>query len=136
MDTHQLDEMVEEVKRLKHDAARLPEDNPSALQEKTDLLIQAHVLLGEIAGEYNRVSRILHVQRKQEYWNAYEGAIGNKRMAAERAVYETEMMEAQAAGNYRLYQNEFTAMEEVIHGLKQKMRVAIADGSIGGRYRP
>lgn len=125
---------ISEIERFKELAVNLPEDIPAALQKKTELIIKAHKLLGDVAGEYARLNRVLHVERKKLYWDVYEKAAKPKAMYADRAVYNLEIAEAEAYGLARKYQNEFESIEEEIHVLKQKMKVNFADGSIGSRY--
>lgn len=122
---------IDDIERYKELAEGLPEDNPAALQKKIELLVSAHRLLGDVAAWFYKEHKRLHVRRKKVYWDAYEKASGNKKMAADRAVHEIEAREAEYAGWARKYQNEFESIEEEIHALKQRQRVNLADGSIG-----
>lgn len=129
-----LQEYKSEIERFKELAENLPEDIPTALLKKIELLVKTHHLLGYVAAESARFYKKFHESRKQQYWDAYESAKGNKRMAADRAVYEVEMLEAEAYADKMMYQNEFESIEEEIHALKQKMRVNFADGTIGSQF--
>jgi predicted unusual protein kinase regulating ubiquinone biosynthesis (AarF/ABC1/UbiB family) len=126
-----VDQYILEIDRFIELAENIIDDNPAALEKKIELLVKAHVLLGEVSGELYSRHKLLHVKRKNDHWNAYENAVGNKKMFADRAVEKIETQEAKYAGLARKYQNRFQSIEEEIHALKQKQRVNLTTGTIG-----
>jgi hypothetical protein len=126
-----VDQYILDIDRFIELAENMIDDNPAALEKKIELLVKAHVLLGEVSGELYHRHKLLHVKRKSMHWDAYEKATGNKKMTADRAVQEIEELEADYAGRARKHQNRFHSIEEEIHALKQKQRVNLAAGPIG-----
>lgn len=125
---------INDIKRHLDTADSLSESNPMDLQKKIDLLIEAHVMLGDVEAEYTRIYKTSRVQAKAIYWDAYENATGNKKMAAEKAVLEVMNREAEAYSDAKKYGNRFNSVEEQIHAIKLKHNTNIKDGTLSGNY--
>lgn len=121
---------ITEITRLRREADKLPDDVPQALMEKIELLAKCLVFVGRLSsfldGEYKRV----YAERKRRYAEAYVNATRGKEAAAELAVADLRLIEAQAYEDMHRWRNAFEAMQEEIHALKLKMRIDFADGSV------
>lgn len=130
-----LDLYMREIEAYKQAAAEITTlDNPAALQEKIELLVMAMKLIGEVAAEWARQYRRMHVLRKRRYAEAYKVARAPKALNADLEVSDLEELEAEAYAEMHKYRNAFDSTQEEIHALKQRMRVYFADMSVGSRY--
>lgn len=123
-----------EISRLRREADQLPEDNPSALMQKIELLAKCLVFIGRVSsvldGEYKRV----YANRKYEQALAHTRATKDKAAQAEIAVKDLREEEAQAYEYMQRWRNAFTSTNEEINSLKLKLRIDFADGSGGNGY--
>lgn len=127
-----LDAHLAEINRLRHEADSLPDDVPAALMEKIRLLAHCMVYVGRVSsyldGEYKRI----YAERKRAYAQAYIDAKRSKEAYAELAVVELRQKEAKAYEDSRRWRNALESLQEEIHALKLKLRMDIADGTVGG----
>lgn len=126
-----IDTYVAEIDRFKDLAADLPEDNPAVLLKKIELLTNCLVLVGDLSSECDRLYKRWHVHRDTEYAKAYITADRPKKENAELAITQVRQMEAESYGRMQKWRNELVTMTETLHGLRLKMKVNFAEGSIG-----
>jgi len=122
---------LNEIVRFRTEADALPEDNPSGLMQKIELLAKCMVYVGRLSsaldGEYKRV----YALRKRTYAQAYIDAPKSKDAHAELAIVGLRESEAQAYEDSRRWRNALESLTEEIHSLKLKMRINFADGTVG-----
>ena len=122
-----IDKHISEIKRLRNEADKCPEDNPGGLMRKIDLLAKCLVYIGRVSsfldGEYKRI----YAQRKYEQALAHVNADKHREASAEIAVRELRLQEAQAYENMQRWRNAFASTNEEIHALKLKMRIDFAE---------
>jgi len=128
---------LNEITRLRTDADKLPEDNPSGLMQKIELLAKCMVYVGRLSsaldGEYKRI----YALRKRTHAQAYIDAPKHKAAVAELAVVEIRSVEAQAYEDMMRWRNALNSLTEEIHALKLKLRIDFADGTVGDvRFQP
>ncbi len=128
-----IERYIADIDRFKELAENLPEDNPAALLQKIELLTKCLVLVGDLSAECDRLYKRWHVHRDTEYAKAYIKADRPKKENAELAITEIRQMEAESYGRMQKWRNEFDSMTETLHGLRLKMRVNFAEGSVGNR---
>ncbi|WP_052476317.1 hypothetical protein [Cohnella kolymensis] len=125
-----LDQYISEIDRYKELAVELQEDNPAALLRKIEILTKCLVLIGDLSSECDRLYKRMHVHRDTEYAKAYIKADRPKKENAELAITKIRQMEAESYGRMQKWRNEFDSMTETLHGLRLKMKVNFAEGSI------
>lgn len=125
-----LDHYIAEIAQYKEWAEGLSEDNPGALLKKIDLLTKCHSLIGELSSECDRLFKRWHVYRDTEYAKEYLKADRPKKENAELAITEIRQQEAEAYGRMQKWRNELVTMTETLHGLRLKMKVNFADGTL------
>lgn len=122
-----IDNHLSEIKRLRNEADKCPEDNPAGLMRKIDYLAKCLVYIGRVSsyldGEYKRI----YAQRKYEQALAHVNADKHREASAEIAVRELRLQEAQAYENMQRWRNAFASTNEEIHALKLKMRIDFAE---------
>ena len=128
-----IEQYIEDIERFKELSEGLPEDNPTALLQKIDLLTKCLVLVGELSSECDRLYKRWHVHRDTEYAKAYIAAPKPKKENAELAITQVRQMEAESYGRMQKWRNELTTLTEMLHGLRLKMKVNFAEGSVGSR---
>jgi hypothetical protein len=126
---------LKDIAGFKELMEELPEDSPTPLLKKIELLSKCLVLLGDVSAEYDRLYKRIHVKRDMDYAQAYILADRPKKENAELATQAIREMEAEAYGRSMKYRNEFVSTRETIHALKMKLNSHYADGSIGSRYQ-
>lgn len=87
------------------------------------------VFIGQVAGDMAELYKRIYADRHRVYWNAYQEAKGNKKMAAEMAVIDLRQEEAEAYGSMKRWNNAFESTREHINVLKYKIKITIEDGS-------
>lgn len=122
-----IDNHLSEIKRLRNEADKCPEDNPAGLMRKIDYLAKCLVYIGRVSsfldGEYKRI----YAQRKYEQALAHVNADKHREASAEIAVRDLRIKEADAYENMQRWRNAFTSTNEEIHALKLKMRIDFAE---------
>lgn len=126
-----IDRHLSEIMRLRREADTLPEDNPSGLMQKIELLAKCMVYVGRLSsaldGDYKRA----YALRKRTYAQAYIDAPKAKDAYAELAIADMREAEAQTYEDSRRWRNALESLTEEIHSLKLKLRIDFADGTVG-----
>ena len=125
-------EYIKDIKRFRAVADQYDDDSPGGLVTKIQLLTKAHMLMGRVSaykdGEYKRIYNF----RKRVYAEAKRDALkGDKTNAAELAVLDLRVLEAEAYESMHLWRNEFASMTEHLHELRLRLRVDL-NTYIGG----
>lgn len=123
-----IEQHIFEITRLRKEADRYPEDNPSGLMHKIDLLAKCLVYIGRVSSHLDGHYKRVYSRRKYEQALAHTQATKHREASAEIAVRELREQEAQSYEDMQRWRNAFTSTNEEIHALKLKMRINFADG--------
>ncbi|OKP94790.1 hypothetical protein [Paenibacillus sp. P32E] len=119
-----LDKYIQDVKALQARAEEFDEDAPGAVQEKIKVLTKAHTLAGRVSAQMDADYAKIYAFRKITYAQAKDKAkTGDKANAAELAIINLRMAEAQAKGLKSFWNNEFKSIAETIYELRLRVRV-------------
>ncbi|MBD7967720.1 hypothetical protein [Paenibacillus gallinarum] len=123
---------IKEIKQYRAIAKEYDDDNPGGIVKKIQYLTKAHMLMGRVSahkdGDYKRIYNL----RKRVYAEAKRDALkGDKTNAAELAVLNLRVVEAEAYESMHLWRNEFASMTEHLHELRLRLRVDL-NTYIGG----
>lgn len=120
---------LNEITRLRREADSLPEDNPTGLMSKIDLLAKCMTFVGRLSshldGEYKR----MYAKRKHEQAKAEINSPPPRQANAEIAVKVLREEEAEAYEMMHRWRNAYESTQEEIHALKLRMRIDFADGT-------
>lgn len=123
-----IDNYIEQIVRLRMEADELQDDNPGALMNKIHLLSTCVMYIGRVSshvdGEYKRH----YAARKYEYALAYQRASGGKQAAAEIAIHDMRLKEADLYQDMMRWRNALISTTEELHALKLKMRIDYQQG--------
>lgn len=132
MEDQSITEYKKEIKQYREIANEYDEDSPGGLVKKIQYLTKVHMLMGRVSahkdGEYKRIYNL----RKRVYAEKKRDAPkGDKTNAAELAVLDLRVIEAEAYESMHLWRNEFASMTEHLHELRLRLRVDL-NTYIGG----
>lgn len=98
---------------------------------KINLLTHAHMLMGRVAAQMDADYAKVYAFRKIKYAEALSTAKkGEKAFAAELAIADLRMAEAQAQAMKTFWSNEFRSLREYIYELRLRVRVDM--NTLGG----
>lgn len=118
-----IDQHLFDIARLRREADKLPDDNPSDIMSKIELLAKCLVYVGRVSSHLDGSYKRVYAQRKHEYALAITKAQKDKQAHAEIAVKELREQEAQAYEDMNRWRNAFSSTTEEIHSLKMRMKI-------------
>lgn len=123
-----IDYYIEEIKALRKEADALPDDNPGALMLKINLLSNCVMYIGRVSSQVDGEYKRFYAHRKYQYALAYRAASGGKAAAAEIAVHELRLQEADLYESMMRWRNALTSTTEELHALKLRLRIDYQQG--------
>lgn len=117
-----LEQHIFEISRLRREADKLPDDVPSALMSKIELLARCLVYIGRLSSHLDGSYKRIYAKRKYEFALAVTKAQKDKQAHAEMAVKELREEEAEAYEQMNRWRNAFSSTTEELHSLKMRMK--------------
>lgn len=119
---------INQIVKLRQEADALPDDNPGALMQKINLLTNCVMYIGRVSSQVDGDYKRLYAQRKYQHALAYKAASGSKAAAAEIAVHELRLQEADLYESMMRWRNALTSTTEELHALKLRLRIDYQQG--------
>lgn len=123
-----VDYYLEQIIRLRQEADALPDDNPAALMSKITLLTNCVMYIGRVSSQIDGDYKRHYAARKYEYAKAYQKASGGKAAAAEIAVHDMRIEEANLYQDMMRWRNALVSTTEELHALKLRLRIDYQQG--------
>ncbi|MEF2965076.1 hypothetical protein V3851_04465 [Paenibacillus sp. M1] len=123
-----IDYYLEQIIKLRQEADALPDDNPGALMSKINLLSNCVMYIGRVSSQVDGDYKRHYAERKYQYALAYKAATGGKAAAAEIAIHDMRIKEAELYQDMMRWRNALVSTTEELHALKLRLRIDYQQG--------